>query len=64
MIEEIDPPIAVKLYDVTWVHCEPRLSLEVNNITAPDQCVGGLFECSTVENTVCSIKYLRSFPWL
>ena len=33
IIEEIEPIIMGKLDDGTWMHCEPRIFLEENNIT-------------------------------
>ena len=36
MTEETDPISPVKLDDCIWMHCEPCLILEENNIKAPD----------------------------
>ena len=62
MIEETEPQIIVKLDDVTWMNCEPQLSLEEINTTSSFQHVIGGFEWYTVDNTKFSIKCVKIFP--
>ena len=37
MMDKPEPLIFVKLDDGTWIHCEPHILFEDNNITAPFQ---------------------------